>query len=121
VKTRDEPYGSEANATVRVGGWRVGGGWRLPAPDWASYGHDSSRRAHQVHEKHLNATTAKTLNFNTTGWMFQSTGGSFVASPTVFDSTVYIGDGVKGFFYAVHARGTNQGNAAEEVGDFGGP
>jgi len=90
-----------------AGGSAVAGGCRNH--DWASYGHDSSRRAHQVHEEHLNATTAKTLNFNTTGWMFQSTGGSLVASPTVFDNTVYIGDGVKGIFCAVHARGSNQG------------
>jgi hypothetical protein len=61
-----------------AGGSAVAGGCRHH--DWASYGHDSSRRAHQVHGEHLNATTAKTLNFNTTGWMFQSTGGSFVAS-----------------------------------------
>ena len=77
--------------------------------DWDSYGHDSSRRAHQPDEDKLNATTVTTLNFTTTGWVFQSPGGSFVASPTVFDDTVYIGDGVKGIFYAVYARGANQG------------
>lgn len=77
--------------------------------DWASYGHDSSRRAHQSHEEKLDATSAKTLNFASSGWVFQSSGGSFVASPTVFEDTVYIGDGTKGIFYAVHARGANQG------------
>ena len=77
--------------------------------DWDSYGHDSSRRAHQPDEDKLNATTVTTLNFTTTGWVFQSPGGSFVASPAVFDDTVYIGDGVKGIFYAVYARGANQG------------
>jgi outer membrane protein assembly factor BamB len=77
--------------------------------DWASYGRDSSRRAHQPDEDKLNATTVKTLNFTTTGWVFQSPGGSFVASPTVYDDTVYIGDGVKGIFYAIHAHGSNQG------------
>jgi outer membrane protein assembly factor BamB len=77
--------------------------------DWMSYGHDSSHSAHQPHEKKLDVTTAKTLNFTTTGWLFQSPGGSFVASPTVYDGTVYIGDGVTGIFYAVHARGPNQG------------
>jgi outer membrane protein assembly factor BamB len=77
--------------------------------DWMSYGHDSSHSAHQPHEKKLDVAAAKTLNFTTTGWLFQSPGGSFVASPTVFDDTVYIGDGVKGVFYAVHARGPNQG------------
>ena len=76
--------------------------------NWLTYGHDGSHSAHQRHEKTLNATTAATLNFNTTGWVFQS-GGSFVASPTVYDDTVYIGDGVKGIFYAVYARGANQG------------
>ena len=77
--------------------------------DWSSYGHDSSRRAHQRDEDVLNATSVKTLNFTTTGWVFQSPGGSFVASPAVHDGTVYIGDGVTGIFYAIHARGPKQG------------
>ena len=77
--------------------------------DWDSYGHDSSRRAHQPDEDKLNATTVTTLNFTTTGWVFQSPGGSFVASPTVFDDPVYIGGGVKGILYPVYARGANQG------------
>jgi outer membrane protein assembly factor BamB len=72
------------------------------------YGHDSSHSAYQPHEKKLDVASAGTLNFATTGWVFQS-GGSFVASPTVYDDTVYIGDGVKGIFYAVYARGANQG------------
>lgn len=76
--------------------------------NWMMYGHDSSHSAHQPHEKTLDLAAAGTLNFTTTGWVFQS-GGSFVASPTVYDDTVYIGDGVKGIFYAVHARGANQG------------
>jgi hypothetical protein len=63
--------------------------------NWSSYGHDSARRAYQPDEDKLNTTTVKTLNFTTTGWMFQSPGGSFVASPAVFDETVYIGDGLK--------------------------
>jgi hypothetical protein len=77
--------------------------------DWKAYGHDSSHSAHQPDEDKLDATAAKTLNYTVTGWQFQSPGGSFVASPTVFDDTVYIGDGVKGIFYAVYARGPNQG------------
>jgi len=77
--------------------------------DWSSYGHDSSRRAHQREEEKLNVSTVKTLNFTTSGWVFQSPGGSFVASPTVHESTVYIGDGVTGVFYGIYARGPNQG------------
>lgn len=76
--------------------------------NWMMYGHDSSHSAHQPHEKTLGVAAAGTLNFTTTGWVFQS-GGSFVASPTVYDETVYIGDGATGIFYAVHARGPNQG------------
>jgi outer membrane protein assembly factor BamB len=76
--------------------------------NWMMYGHDSSHSAHQPHEKTLDVAAVGTLNFTTTGWVFQS-GGSFVASPTVYDDTVYIGDGVTGIFYAVHARGPNQG------------
>ena len=76
--------------------------------NWMMYGHDSSHTAHQPHEKTLDVAAAGTLNFTTTGWVFQS-GGSFVASPTVYDETVYIGDGVTGIFYAVHARGPKQG------------
>ncbi len=92
--------------TILAGSLMLGG---CRHDDWTSYGHDSSRRAHQPHAKKLDVAAARTLNFTTTGWKFQSPGGSFVASPTVFDDTVYIGDGVKGIFYAVHARGPNQG------------
>ncbi len=77
--------------------------------EWKEYGRDGSRRANQEDEDVLNVNTAKTLNFTSTGWVFQSPGGSFVASPTVYDETVYVGDGVTGIFYAVHARGPNQG------------
>jgi hypothetical protein len=93
-------------------GWSVLAGFLLLAgcrhDNWMMYGHDSSHSAHQPHEKTLDVAAAGTLNFTTTGWVFQS-GGSFVASPTVYDDTVYIGDGTKGIFYAVYARGANQG------------
>ena len=77
---------------------------------WRSYGHDTTQFSKQPNESTLNASTVSTLDFHSPhGWEFTIPGGgSFTASPSVYDNTVYIGS-LNGRFYAIYATGASQG------------
>jgi outer membrane protein assembly factor BamB len=77
---------------------------------WRGYGHDTTQFSRQPHESTLNASTVATLDFHPPhGWDFTIPGGgSFTASPSVHDNTVYVGS-LNGHFYAIYATGPNQG------------
>ena len=72
---------------------------------WRGYGHDNTHFSRQPKEFDLNAASVSTLHVD---WDFSIPGGSFTASPSVYDDTVYIG-GLNGIFYAIYATGANKG------------
>ena len=71
---------------------------------WRGYGFDTRHFSKQPNEILLNASSVSTLHVD---WDFVGT-GSFTASPSVFDNTVYIGS-LGGHFYAIYASGANKG------------